>query len=266
MSECSSIEPLVTPFVDGELDPPARQALAEHLGHCPPCRARIEAEQSVRALLLARKTGLHRECAPPALRARCAQLARSEAAARASMPPLSFGAQFARRLRPAAARLAPFAIAAMLMLIVGGAFVYRATGSSSRLLAAELTADHVKCFAMNAVLRTQQTPAAVESSLASGFDWNMHLPENAAEEGLEVVGTRPCLYGQGQVAHVMYRHNGRPVSLFMLPRTTRPDQLVAVLGHEAAIWSADDRTFVLVARESRSEVERMAAFVHAALK
>jgi hypothetical protein len=157
-------------------------------------------------------------------------------------------------------------MAAALILLVAGAFVYRATGSSSRLMAAELAADHVKCFAMNAVLRTQHSATAVESALASGFNWNVHLPDHAEREGLELVGSRPCLYGQGQVAHIMYRHNGRPVSLFMLPRTRRADQLVNVLGHEAAIWSVGDRTFVLVAREARSEVERMAAFVHAAIR
>ena len=80
-------------------------------------------------------------------------------------------------------------------------------------------------------------------------------------EGLELVGSRPCLYGEGKVAHIMYRHNGRPVSLFMLPRTAREDQIVDVLGHECVIWSVDDRTFVLVARESRADVTRLASFV-----
>ena len=64
----------------------------------------------------------------------------------------------------------------------------------------------------------------------------------------------------------MYRHDGRPVSLFMLPPRARPEELVEVLGHEAAIWSVGDRTFVLVAREPRAEVERMASFVTAALR
>jgi hypothetical protein len=205
---------------------------------------------------------LHHECAPGALRARCASLTRSARSDHASSARRAAGL---RALRPFAARLTPLAVAATLILIVGGAFVYRVTETSPHVMAAELTADHVKCFAMNAVLRTQQSPAAVESSLASGFDWNVHLPDNAVREGLELVGSRPCLYGAGQVAHIMYRHNGRPVSLFMLPRTTRPDQLVKVLGHEAAIWTVGDRTFVLVAREARSEVERMAAFIHAAM-
>src|SRR6185295_4492813 len=111
-----------------------------------------------------------------------------------------------------AARTAPYALAASLMLVVGGAFVYQGTNSSGRLLVAELAADHVKCFAMNTALGTRQMPATVESSMASGFNWSMHLPDNPARAGLELVGSRPCLYGEGRVAHIMYRHEGRPVS------------------------------------------------------
>ena len=64
----------------------------------------------------------------------------------------------------------------------------------------------------------------------------------------------------------MFRHNGRPVSLFMLPESTRSEQLVKVLGHEAAIWCVANRTFVLIANESRPEVERIASIVHASLQ
>jgi len=80
------------------------------------------------------------------------------------------------------------------------------------------------------------------------------------------VGARPCLYGEGRVAHIMYTHEGRPVSLFMLPNTARSRELVKVLGHEAAIWCVGNRTFVVVAREPRPEVERIASFVRASLR
>ena len=100
--------------------------------------------------------------------------------------------------------------------------------------------------------------------MASGFDWQMHLPEHAERAGLELVGARPCLYGEGRVAHIMYRHNGHPVSIFMLPRSARAEELVEVMGHQAAIWSVGNRTFVLIAREPRAEVERMTSFVHGA--
>ena len=64
----------------------------------------------------------------------------------------------------------------------------------------------------------------------------------------------------------MYRHHGHPVSLFMLPQGARPDELIDVMGHRAAIWSVGTRTFVLIADEPRAEVERMISFVHAGLR
>jgi hypothetical protein len=159
----------------------------------------------------------------------------------------------------------PVALAASLVVLVGGAFAYQMTEMSPTVLAAELTADHVKCFAMNAILHTQQTPTTVEAAMLGGFGWNMHLPAHPEQAQLELVGSRPCLYGEGTIAHVMYRYNGRPVSLFMLPKTVRAEQLVEVLGHEAKIWCAGDRTLVLIAREPRRDVERLAAFVRATL-
>jgi anti-sigma factor RsiW len=254
MPECSLIDPLVTPYIDGELADADRELVERHVGACPPCRGRVLAERSVRAVLAAHRPVICSDRAPNALRARCAGL-KSGATAPAGATP-----------RPAwRARLGPLAAAATLVLVVGAAFLYQLTISSSRVMAAELTADHVKCFAMNGILGTHQTPEIVESSMASGFDWRVRLP-GTDQAGLELVGSRPCLYGEGRVAHIMFRHNGTPVSLFMLPKTTRSDELVRVLGHEAAIWSVGDRTFVLIARETESEVERMAALVQSSLR
>ncbi len=163
-------------------------------------------------------------------------------------------------------RLQPLALAASLVLLVGGAVVYLITESSSRVMAAELVADHVKCFSVNRVLHTQQQASIVESALASTFGWQTRLPAHPQQVGLELIGARPCLYGEGRVAHLMYRHNGRPVSVFMLPGARRANELVEVMGHEAAIWSSGNRTFVLVAREPRDEVEQIASFVHETLR
>jgi hypothetical protein len=164
------------------------------------------------------------------------------------------------------ARLAPFALAASLVVIVGGAFVYEITDKSAQVMAAELTADHVKCFAINRVLGTHDEPSVVESAMTSGFGWQMHLPIAASQAGLELVGARPCMYGEGKVAHIMYKHDGRPVSLFMLPNAMRRRELVNVFGHQASIWCVGNRTFVLISREPAREVERMASFVQASLR
>ena len=253
MNSCHSIDALLTPFIDGVLADADRRVVEDHLRRCAPCHSREAAERAVRGLIDARRSSLATP-APAPLRDACAKIAREVAS------PQSSGISHRlttddRRLTttPAArgkTRLAPYALAASLVLVVGGAFVYQATDKSARLLAAELTADHVKCFAMNRALGTHQEVAAVESSLASSFGWRAHLPEDPASAGLELVGSRPCLYAEGKIAHIMYRHHGNPVSLFMLPNTARTQELVEVLGHEAKIWCVGNRTFVLLSRQS----------------
>jgi anti-sigma factor RsiW len=300
MSTCHDIDSLATPYVDGELADADRRALDHHVRVCAPCHSRIAAERTVREVIRARQTALCAAAAPTALRAKCATLI-AERSAAASAPSalrraLPMLALFSRERRqegprhnrndaasqlrnppqlgnvaqgfsPASrrARLTPYALAASLVLIVGSAFVYQATDASARVMAMELTADHVKCFALNRMFGTQQAAGAVESSMMSSFGWNVHLPEHAARAGLDLVGSRPCLYGEGKIAHIMYRHQGRPVSLFMLPDSARTQELVEVLGHEAAIWCVGNRTFVLVARAPRQDVERLASFVRSAL-
>ncbi len=271
MTTCRKLDATVTPYLDGELDAHTCADLDAHVTACPSCAARVAAERSVRDLLLARRSALQAECAPAALRERCAGRldARLDVRQDARLEPR---ATQDARLKPRAtfawrARLAPVALAASLVVLVGGAFVYELTDRSSRVMAAELTADHLKCFGLvNPLLGTRDTPSVVEASMASSFGWLVRLPDPAARAGLELVGARPCLYGEGRVAHIMYRHNGRPVSVFMLPRSTRAEEVVEVMGHEAAIWSAGDRTFVLIARAPRAEVEEMASFVHATFR
>jgi anti-sigma factor RsiW len=271
MSDCQRIEPFVTPFVDGDLqEADDRDAVARHLRVCAPCASRVAAERAVRDLIHRAKPSLDAPRAPDSLRATCAKLAGRDAPPGApGAPGFSRAASSSSSSRGATswrARLPAIALAATLVLIVGSAFLYQITEKSARIMAAELAADHVKCFAMNRMLGTRQAASLVERSMIARFDWPMHLPDNPAGAGLELVGARPCLYGEGKVAHIMYLHQGHPVSLFMLPNASRSRDLVRVLGHEAAIWCVGKRTFVLIAREPREEVERMAAFVQAGLQ
>jgi anti-sigma factor RsiW len=261
MPNCRAIDPLITPYVDRELPDADRQRVDEHLRVCAPCHSRVAAEQAVRDLVHARQLGLC-HAAPPLLRAKCSKIA-AEAKVHAAPDTVAPGT-LARR-SSWASRLAPMAMAASLVTVVGGAFLYQATHRSARLMAAQLAADHIKCFAINSALGTHEKASAVESTMLSSFDWRVHLPAEPSRAGLELVGARPCLYGEGKIAHIMYRHDGRPVSLFMLPHTERKEGLVEVLGHEAAIWCANNRTFVLVSREPKADVQRLASFVQTSL-
>jgi len=268
MPNCNAIDPLVTPYVDGELTGVDRDIVAEHARVCPPCHSRIAAEHAVRELIHARRDALACDAAPAALRARCRMAAHPDERAAPGRKGLRglFRVLRSGNANSLQAVLAPYALAASLILIVSGAFVYQATDKSARVMAAELAADHVKCFAMNTMLSTHDEASAVQLSMVSRFGWNMHLPDEPSQAGLELVGARPCLYGEGRIAHIMYRHDGIPVSLFMLPNSSRSNEVVEVFGHEAAIWCVNNRTFVLVAREPRRDVERLASFIQASLR
>jgi anti-sigma factor RsiW len=254
MNSCDTIDSLVTPYIDDELAGADRVLVEQHLRACPPCDQRVAAERAMRVLVHERKPTLLCECASSALRSRCAK------AAAAVVAPAVKRASVWRTY------LVPLAVAASVVVLVGGAFVYQLTDRSTTAMVAELTADHVKCFAMNSVLGTHQPLALVESSMVGTFGWKARLPEDPERAGLELVGSRPCLYGKGRVAHIMYRYRGHPVSLFMLPHSEHAASQTTVMGHECAIWSSGDRTFVLIAREPRDDVARMASFVQTSLR
>ena len=249
------------PYIDGDIGVPERRLVDEHVRACAPCYSRVAAERAVFDLMKTRRGELAGDTASLALRDRCEALRRLSSVA-------SAGAGSIKAWR---ARLVPLAVAAGAVAAAGAASVYLLTERSSELLAAELTADHVKCFGMKSVLHVAADPAEAERTMASTFGWHMPLPEAAARAGMELLGARVCLYGRGLAAHLMYRHNGQPVSVFMIPKTSRPDTVVDVMGHEAAIWSNGGRTFVLVAREpdnqagAAADLSRMTAVVQAAL-
>lgn len=258
MPSCASIEPLITPFVDEQLPAVDAQAVETHIRLCAICRSRVGAERTISQLLHARRRELCAEHAPSTLRARCL----SHHDESRVVPPGSRALLTRWRSR----RITPLTMAAGLFLVIAAGAAYRATGGSTPVIAAELTADHVKCFMMNAVLGTHETSEVVHSEMEAGFGWDAHLPEHPEQANLELVGARPCLYERGKIAHIMYRHHGVPVSIYMLPGTERAGEFRKTFGHEAAIWSDSQRTFVLIARAPRAEVEQMVTFVQASLR
>jgi anti-sigma factor (TIGR02949 family) len=257
MSSCDSIETLVTPYVDGELPSQDRQRVDAHIASCAVCRSRVEAERAVSDLVRARRGELCADRAPEGLRARCCRPAQVPHAV------VPFSAVEPQRTWRQ--RMPTLALAAVVLLAVGGAVVYRVTVGATQAIAAELAADHLKCFLLNRVLGTHDTEAEAEAFLLSSFGWQAELPDRARDAGLELVGSRWCLYEHGRIAHVMYTHKNVPVSLFMLPGTSRERSLTRALGHDAVVWADRDRTFVLVARAPRAEVQNVVSFVQSAL-
>ncbi len=241
MPSCREVDPLFTPYIDGEATAAERAIVDAHLRACPKCRHQTALQAAARESV---RTKLCRPCAPEQLRARC----------RAAAHTGPFGIP---------RTLISLSMAAALALVVGGVLLYSLTGLSPTVLAAQLTLDHVTCFAVhdsNAAV----DPRASEDRYAREHGQEIRLPR-AAVAGLQLVGMRRCYCGEGAAAHAMYRLNGRPVSLYIIPDASRERASADVFGHDAFIWSKGDTTYVLVSREPGAALEQLASAMNGSL-
>ncbi|MDO8835828.1 MAG: zf-HC2 domain-containing protein [Vicinamibacterales bacterium] len=237
MKRCSELDTLVTPFVDGEVSPSDRAAVTEHLGACPPCQRRATAEQSARSVVRTHAGELV-AAAPVGLRERCR-------AASGRSPGRS------------AVRW-PLAMAATLVLAVGGAIVYSTFINPSVAAAAQLTLDHLKCFALFDQPADLE-PAEVRAALRERYGWEVAIPDRGQIPGLSLVGGRHCVYLDGSVAHLLYKKGHVPVSVFILPQgESLPQRHLQVMGHAAVAFERGGRTWVVLARQAADDVARIA--------
>jgi anti-sigma factor RsiW len=247
MNECRRIGSLLTSYVDGALPAQDRADVDRHLAACPPCRTLMDVERGGRTVLRECAGTLRNEPLPPGLKSRCEMLAREQT-----------------RIRAAAgwrSRLVPAGLAAVLVTFTAVALFSLATRGSDAVLAAQLTADHVKCFKVFVSSDAAGVDARdVEQRLESEYGWDMHVPRSV--DGLRLVGARRCLYADGRVPHVMYEAGRQPVSLFMLEGVVRKAGDVVTLGHRCRIWNRGGNTFVLVAPDAaEADFTRIARYV-----
>ena len=242
MPSCREIDPLFAAYVDGEATADQRDLVDAHLRACPKCRHQTALQAVMRDTV---RTRIARPCAPEQLRARC----------RAAAQTRSFG------LRRSA--LMSWSVAAAALLIAGGVLLYGLTRWSPTVLAAQLTLDHMKCFAVH---RTDQPiePRTGEMQYARDYDRQVTLPR-AEVAGLQLVNVRRCFCGDGIAAHAMYRLDGKPVSLYIIPDASRARAFAEAFGYDAIVWSRQNTTYVLLGRESRQRLEELASAMNASL-
>jgi anti-sigma factor RsiW len=237
---CRRICDLLTQYADGTLPESQRGEVQRHLDACPPCRVIAGKECGARQLLRACADRLRAEPLPPGLRTRCQALADAPAGIRSW-------------LRPSMR----FAIAGLAIVFLG-ALLSVVTRQSDALLAAQLTADHMKCFGLFRPNEgTAMDASEAERLLRERFGLDVHVPPSSAGAGaLELLNARTCLYADGRVPHLMYEANGHDISLFVLEGESRAPAELTAFGHHTRIWSRGGNTFVLI---TPSEEEPVAA-------
>ena len=244
---CEQVSCLLAPWVDGDIGPADRAGVDAHLRVCRACATRAACERTARDVLQHRRSALIAEKAPDALRARVRSDARTARR--------TFSAGGWRRL--------PVSIAATLVLAFSGLTLHVATGRSTTLLAAQLAADHVKCHLTHRDHGTVN-PTEVQHRLAERYGFQAQVPASSPEQRLRLIGARRCLTGEGTNAHILYRLDGRPVSLYLVPNETRAAASLHVLGRNAVVWSRDNGTYVLVADNGTQDLGRVAQYMQRA--
>ena len=249
MGSCEDVGRLVTPYLDGEAGQADRQAVDAHLRACRPCARRAAAEATARRVVMVKAASLS-IAAPDALRQRCAALAPSP--------------KRQRRWVLAGWRAVSLATASLVVAGLAGTLLYAVVTHSPTVLAAELALDHMKCFALFEPRVADADASAVARQLEADYGWRLDVPGSSPADRLTLIGARRCLSTDGRVAHVLYRHNGRPVSLFMIPGTLRPESRIAVAGHVARVWTRSGTTYVMVGSESEPDLQPVAAYFQSA--
>ncbi|OFW06272.1 MAG: hypothetical protein A3H96_15880 [Acidobacteria bacterium RIFCSPLOWO2_02_FULL_67_36] len=248
MSECQDLEPLFTPYVDGEAPPHDRASVDAHLHRCPPCHDRIEMERTARDILTARREHM-RSPASDRLRA-CCERRRGALSAPRSM--------FAGRRT-----WVPLSLAATLLLAVAGVFVL-GLNNKVEALAAQLVLDHVKCFALSGDHSGTVNPIAAANDWQREQGWAVQVPASSAAIGLELCGVRRCFTTGGRMAHLLYKWRGHPLSVFIIPQALgRPAarEIVEKFGREAVIWTDGGRTYVVLAQARPAELDPVVMYV-----
>jgi hypothetical protein len=158
-------------------------------------------------------------------------------------------------------RLVPTLLTVVVMLFTASAMLSLATRRSDALLAAQLTADHSKCFRLFDPGDGSVDAARLEQMLARQYGWRGHVPASSPGDDIRLVGARRCLYGDGLIPHIMYRVHGQDVSLFVLDGASRSAASLVTLGHRSQIWSRGGTTFVLVSPAESSGMVAAASYV-----
>lgn len=259
---CREVETQLPSFIDGSITAEAH-AIAAHLETCDACRASAHAQTVARTVLKARAAQLS-PIAPPGLRTRLRALAEERASAgQAPIADQSYSPALSWT-----GRLSAFAAAAMVVLTLGAVLLPAATGRSTALLAAQLALDHLKCFTIDGDADGQPIAKAdAEATLQHDFALSVTIPASVPSQHLELMAVRRCLYGDGRAAHLMYRVDGEPVSLFVIPGLTRPAAELSLFGHDQVVWTQGDRTYMLVARGGfRNDLSRVASYLRTEAK
>jgi anti-sigma factor RsiW len=218
---CDEVERDLDPYVDRELDPPAAQAVRDHVATCARCRARIADREALGRLV----RSVPYYPATDRLRARvAAQSARS--------------AWTRRAVTWAAA-------AALLVSVGGGITLLRSASLRDDAIVDEVVSGHVRSLMADHLFDVQSTDQhTVKPWFLGKLDFSPPVVD-LAPAGFPLVGGRLDYLGGQPVAALVYQRNKHTINVFVSPAGARtaPTNGRSVRGFHVHHWIKDDMSF-----------------------
>jgi anti-sigma factor RsiW len=262
---CDEIQPLIGPYLDGELDPAAVQSVESHLAGCDACRRHLA---EMRALSGAIHDELPALAAPDALRARILNAVRTAAPAAegpgSTQAPQRLGAEHFGMQRgstpPNRPRVRPQWLAAAALYVVVGAAAWmsgvahgRAPGTTGSGLRDAVVASHVRSLQASHLIDVASSDRHTVKPWFDGkLDFSPPVPD-LATQGFPLVGGRLDYLDGRPVAALVYGRAKHVVNLFIWPAATdahdgsdgapRDAAPGTVRGYHVRHWVRDGMTF-----------------------
>jgi anti-sigma factor RsiW len=230
--ECTDLERLLEPYLDGEFGDDDRAAIEGHLSRCPPCREEVAGAMAFRSEIRARlreamAPGSPAATAPDALRRRISAALDAE---EARAVPLW------RRV------LSPLPVAAMAACVAGVLVVFAGHRATDPLVE-EAVRRHARDLPLE-LNAAAIAPEVIPQVLASKLDFNPKPPP-FKQEGMRLVGARLSQIRDWPAAYMRYETDRGPVGLFIIDD---PKHRVAEEGHAtragpATVWVMNMRGY-----------------------
>ena len=156
------------------------------------------------------------------------------------------------------------------MILAAGLFLLFGWGSSVETYAAQLSADHLKCFQFPPSAKPTTDVTLIGKEWLESNGWGVKIA--GPSEELQLLGIRRCGSSRGRVAHILYRWRGQPLSVYVLNRRfdhaadAAHDHDVTRLGEHAIVWTDHERTYAVVADRRLADLPRVAAYVRTSIE
>jgi hypothetical protein len=216
--DCRNFRDLLDSYLSGELAVETNHGLLRHAEQCPACRSELGARRNLRALLQVAGT---RERMSVGARERLRERLRTEAAGGFWSSLSRWLAVFGR-----ADWRAPLAVAAAILLFVGGLWVLRGAINRapesvlSQAIMDEAAGDHQTCAVKFA---QSQAAGLTPARMKEKYPAYARLAETAASgaQGLTLHSVHVCSFEQREFAHLVYSRADKLISLLVTERDAR---------------------------------------------